>query len=296
MRGGAVLPWSVAGGRRSPPPSQFSSWQRSYWASPTPGRRTWSPTASRSRARMSADSPQPGPRPSSTHGPMRSPPSRSSSREPAGAGRSPRRSSPSAATGAPPRWRPSAGGRHGAVPGPQAPGASAPRLRRRADRARRRGPRAPAARVIAKQVDVDGREAAIVLRNGQPVVIPGEASRKLDAAAAGKAIVAALAALEREEPVALPIKTTPPAVGQDALAAVAQQVRIALSGPVILAYKGVHLRSPQSRSPRSWSCRTASELRIGSPRCQGILRQPEPRGRRAPREVDFSVDDAGRRT
>ena len=82
-------------------------------------------------------------------------------------------------------------------------------------------------RVIAKQVDVDGREAAIVLGNGQPAVIPGEASRKLDAAAAGKAIVAALAALEREGPVALPIKTTPPA-GQDALAAVAQQVRIAL--------------------------------------------------------------------
>src|SRR4029079_8097944 len=46
-------------------------------------------------------------------------------------------------------------------------------------------------RVIAEQVNVDGREAAIVLRNGQPVVIPGEASRSLSTDAAGDTMVAA---------------------------------------------------------------------------------------------------------
>jgi vancomycin resistance protein YoaR len=151
-------------------------------------------------------------------------------------------------------------------------------------------------RVIAKQVDVDGREAAIVLRNGQPVVIPGEASRSLDTAAAGKAIVAALAALEREGPVALPIKITPPAVGEDALAAVAQQVRIALSGPVVFAYKGVHLTvSPeQIASFLELPNDGQSELRIGGPDAKEYFDNLSRAVARAPREVDFSVDDAGK--
>ena len=150
--------------------------------------------------------------------------------------------------------------------------------------------------MIAKQVDVDGREAAIVLRNGQPVVIPGEASRSLDAAAAGKAIVAGLAALEREGPVALPIKTTPPAVGEDALAAVAQQVRIALSGPVIFAYKGVHLTvSPeQIASFLELPHDGQRELRIGGPDAKEYFDNLSRAVARAPREVDFSVDDAGK--
>jgi vancomycin resistance protein YoaR len=151
-------------------------------------------------------------------------------------------------------------------------------------------------RVIAKQVDVDGREAAIVLRNGEPVVIPGEASRSLDAAAAGKTMVAALAALEREGPVALPIKTTPPAVGEGALAAVAQQVRTALSGPVIFAYKGVHLTvSPeQIASFLELPNHGESELRIGGPDAKEYFDNLSRAVARAPREVDFSVDDAGK--
>jgi vancomycin resistance protein YoaR len=151
-------------------------------------------------------------------------------------------------------------------------------------------------RVIAKQVDVDGREAAIVLRNGQPVVIPGEASRSLDTAAAGKAIVAGLAALEREGPVALPIKTTPPAVGEDAIAAVAQQVRIALSGPVIFAYKGVHLTvsREQIASFLELPHDGQRELRIGGPDAKEYFDNLSRAVARAPREVDFSVDDAGK--
>ncbi len=151
-------------------------------------------------------------------------------------------------------------------------------------------------RVISKQVGVDGREAAIVLRNGEPVVIPGEATRSLDADAAAKTMVAALAALEREGPVALPIKITPPAVGEDALAAVAQQVRIALSGPVILAYKGVHLTvSPeQIASFLELPHDGQSELHIGGPEAKAYFDNLSRAVARAPREVDFSVDDAGK--
>src|SRR4029450_13382244 len=68
--------------------------------------------------------------------------------------------------------------------------------------------------VIAKQIEVNGREAAIVLRNGEPVVIPGEPSRAVETEAAADTMLSPLAALEREGPVALPIKITPPAVGR----------------------------------------------------------------------------------
>jgi vancomycin resistance protein YoaR len=151
-------------------------------------------------------------------------------------------------------------------------------------------------RVIGKQVEVDGREAAIVLRNGQPVVIPGEASRTLEAQAAGKTMVAALAALEREGPVALPIEVTPPAIGRDALAAVAQQVRIALSAPVAFVYKGVHLTvtPEQMASFLELPHDGQRALAIGGPEAKEYFDNLSRAVARAPREVDFSVDDAGK--
>jgi vancomycin resistance protein YoaR len=150
--------------------------------------------------------------------------------------------------------------------------------------------------VIAKQVGVEGREAAIVLRNGRPVVKPGEPSRSLETEAAANTMVSALAALERPGPVALPIKVTPPEVGRDALAAVAQQVRTALSGPVIFAYKDVHLTvTPEQIAsflalPRNGE----RELGIGGPDAKEYFDNLSRAVARAPREVDFTVDDAGK--
>jgi len=149
--------------------------------------------------------------------------------------------------------------------------------------------------VIARQVKVDGREAAIVLRNGEPVVIPGEASRALRMDAAGETIVAALASLERGASVALPIQATPPEVGTDALAAVAQQVRTALSGPVTFVYKGVHLsvNPEQIASFLELPHDGESELHIGGPEARRYFDNLARAVWRAPREVDFSVDDSG---
>ena len=150
--------------------------------------------------------------------------------------------------------------------------------------------------VIAKQVEVEGREAAIVLRNGRPVVKPGEPSRSLETEAAANTMVSALAALERPGPVALPIKVTPPEVGRDALAAVAQRVRTALSGPVIFAYKDVHLTvTPEQIAsflalPRNGE----RELGIGGPDAKEYFDNLSRAVARAPREVDFTVDDAGK--
>ena len=151
-------------------------------------------------------------------------------------------------------------------------------------------------RVIAKQVEVDGREAAIVLRNDAPVVIPGEASRALETDAAASTMVSALAALEREGPVALPIKVTPPEVGRDALAAVAQQVRTALSGPVIFAYKDARLTvtPDQIASFLELPHDGQRELRIGGPEAKEYFDNLSRGVARAPREVDFTVDEAGK--
>jgi vancomycin resistance protein YoaR len=151
-------------------------------------------------------------------------------------------------------------------------------------------------RVIAKQVEVDGREAAIVLRNGQPVVIPGEASRSLSTNAAGDTMVAALASLEREGAVELPIQITPPEVGTDALAAVAQQVRTALSGPVAFVYKGVHIpvTPEQMASFLELPHDGQRALSIGGPQAKKYFDNLGEAVARAPREVDFSVDEAGK--
>ena len=151
-------------------------------------------------------------------------------------------------------------------------------------------------RVIANQVELNGREAAIVLKNGAPVVIPGEASRALETQAAADTMVSALAALEREGPVALPIKITPPAVGRDALASVAQQVRTALSGPVIFAYKGVHLTvtPDQMASFLELPHDGQRELHIGGPEAKEYFENLSRAVARAPREVDFTVNEAGK--
>ena len=145
-------------------------------------------------------------------------------------------------------------------------------------------------RVIAKQVEVDGREAAIVLRNDEPVVIPGEASRALETDAAATTMVSALAALEREGPVALPIKATPPAVGRDALAAVAQQVHGPLGAPSSSSYKDFASSVTPEQIASFLNCRTTGN---GS----SVSAVPRPRSTshnlaagvgRAPREVDFT--------
>jgi vancomycin resistance protein YoaR len=147
---------------------------------------------------------------------------------------------------------------------------------------------------IARTVDVRGREAAIVLRNGQPVVVPGEAGRKLDREAAARVIVNALVAFERQ-PVELPVQVDRPKVTRDALRPVAAQVRTALSAPVRFAYKGVHWSvSPAQIAgflvlPQEGS----TKLGIGGPKAKRYFAGLGKAVGRPPREVDFVVSDSG---
>jgi vancomycin resistance protein YoaR len=148
---------------------------------------------------------------------------------------------------------------------------------------------------IAHAVDVRGREAAIVLKNGQPVVVPGEAGRKLDREGAARVIVSALVGFERE-PVALPVRVDRPKVTRDALQRVAAQVRTALSAPVRFAYKGVHwsVSPAQIASFLVLPQEGSSKLGIGGPQAKRYFAALGKAVGRPPREVNFTVSDSGR--
>jgi vancomycin resistance protein YoaR len=149
-------------------------------------------------------------------------------------------------------------------------------------------------RAIARAVDVPGRQAAILLRNGGPLLVPGEAGRKLDTQGATRAIVQALTGFKRER-VALPVAIDRPEVTQDALRPVAAQVRTALSAPVRFVFKGVHWSVPPAqiarflRLPQDGS----RELGIGGPAATHYFANLGKAVGRPPREVEFAVTSAG---
>jgi vancomycin resistance protein YoaR len=147
---------------------------------------------------------------------------------------------------------------------------------------------------IARAVKVKGRQAALILRDDEPVVVPGEAGRELDVEVAERTIVQALTRFERA-PVALPVVFEPPTVTRDALEPVAEQVRIALSAPVTFEYKGVHwsvtpeqiasfLRLPQNGERR---------LEIGGPAAQKYFAGLARAVLKPPREVSFAISNTG---
>jgi vancomycin resistance protein YoaR len=149
---------------------------------------------------------------------------------------------------------------------------------------------------IAKRVEVKGREAAIVLRGGQPVVVPGEAGRSLELAEAGETMIAALAALDRSDSIPLPVGLTPPDVSQDALAPVAEEVRTVLSAPVTFVYKDVHLSITPAQMASFLELPHDGEraLSIGGPEAKKFFDNLSRAVRRAPREVDFTVSADGK--
>jgi vancomycin resistance protein YoaR len=150
---------------------------------------------------------------------------------------------------------------------------------------------------IARTVDVHGREAAIVMRNGEPIVVPGEAGRKLDRAAATRTIVGALSGFERS-PVALPVVVDRPAVTRDALAPVADQVRIALSAPVRFVYKGVHWSVPPAQIATFLKLPQDGQrqLGIGGPPARRYFANLGKAVGRPPRELGFNVAASGEAT
>ena len=88
---------------------------------------------------------------------------------------------------------------------------------------------------IAARTNRTHRDASLRLDRRTPVVLPARTGAKLDRHAAARAIVQALASLQRPLTVDLPVKLDPPRVTAAALQPAAAQVRAALSAPVQLA-------------------------------------------------------------
>ena len=90
---------------------------------------------------------------------------------------------------------------------------------------------------FAKAIDTPAREASIVLRGLDPVVLPAQPGRSARARARRTVLLAAAISLERGEPVPLPVDVAQPTVTAPDLTPVVQQVRTVLSAPVELRYR-----------------------------------------------------------
>src|SRR5436309_5583278 len=89
------------------------------------------------------------------------------------------------------------------------------------------------------------RDPQLRLKGLEPIVIAGSPGRRLERAAAARVVVAALAGFARH-PVALPVRSDPPAVSAGELVAAAARIRVALSAPVQLRWQaGTWTITPQ---------------------------------------------------
>ncbi|HSD78669.1 MAG TPA: VanW family protein [Solirubrobacteraceae bacterium] len=119
---------------------------------------------------------------------------------------------------------------------------------------------------MSRVVDRPHRDAALVLRQLRPVVLPAQAGRVLDRRAVGDVIVRALAGFERGR-VALPVRVDQPTVRAADLAPVAAQVRTALARPVRmqLGVASWWLPKRQLAAILALPRDGASKLRVGGP-------------------------------
>ena len=148
---------------------------------------------------------------------------------------------------------------------------------------------------MARRIERPAREAAIVLRGLNPVIVPAEGGRELVSEEAKRLIVAALAGFERE-PVELPVRVDDPEVQAAELEPVADQVRTALSAPVRLLFRGSQLTvgatqlAPLLDLPRDGR----TQLRVGGPDAVKFFRNLARGIARVPVSADFEPVAGGR--
>jgi vancomycin resistance protein YoaR len=146
---------------------------------------------------------------------------------------------------------------------------------------------------IAGEVDRPARDAAVVRRGMQIVVLPAHPGRALDRAAARELLVRDLAALVRPPgAVTLPVRVTQPAVRAAALVRAAAQARIALSAPIRLELGPTRWRLPPGRIATllRLPAHGATSLRIAGPVADGWLHALGLRVEEPARDATFAVD------
>jgi vancomycin resistance protein YoaR len=119
---------------------------------------------------------------------------------------------------------------------------------------------------MARRIERPAREAAIVLKQLEPVIVPAEAGRELVREDVKSIVISALAGFERT-PVALPVRVDEPEVTTSRLEPVADQVRTALSAPIRFHFRDTQLTiTPVQLAPLLDLPRDGrTQLRVGGP-------------------------------
>jgi vancomycin resistance protein YoaR len=146
---------------------------------------------------------------------------------------------------------------------------------------------------IARAVDRPARDAAVVRRGTQIVVLPPHPGRVLDREATRELIVRDLASLTREAgPVSLPTRVRPPRVRVPALLQAAALARVALSAPIHLELGPTRWRlTPRQIAPLlDLPADGATTLRIGGADADDWLRRLGARVKQPARDATFAVD------
>ncbi len=146
---------------------------------------------------------------------------------------------------------------------------------------------------IARRVDRDPRDAAVVRRGSAIVVVPARPGYVLDRAAAARTLVRELASLDRSSgPVSLPLRTQQPRVRAAALARAAAQARLALSAPVKLVLGKTRWVVPRYRLAQLIELPSGgrTSLRIGGPAADEWLQRLGARVAKPAKDATFAVD------
>jgi vancomycin resistance protein YoaR len=148
---------------------------------------------------------------------------------------------------------------------------------------------------IAVELDQPNREAAIVLNGLKPVLVEGQAGRKLNSERAAATMVGALASLSRAE-TPLPVEVEPVTVTAADLRPVLAQTRRALSAPIRLELGKTwwRLRQPRIAELLALPHDGSRKLAIGGPRAENWFERFGRRVGQPPTDARFrSTGDGG---
>jgi vancomycin resistance protein YoaR len=147
---------------------------------------------------------------------------------------------------------------------------------------------------IAAAVNVEHREASIVLRGLRPEIVPSRTGHLLDRHAAAAQIVRALASLKRE-PVGLPIQVDRPKVTASDLRVAQAQVRTALSAHVHLTLGPTswNLRPPRIARVLQLPADGRRNLRIGGTGASSWFTALAKRVDKRPVDADWAITKSG---
>jgi vancomycin resistance protein YoaR len=148
---------------------------------------------------------------------------------------------------------------------------------------------------IATAVDRPAVDAGLELRGLAIVATPARAGVRLDRTAASRAIISALATLDRGGAVRLPVSSSKPKVATAHLAKAAADARTAVSAPVTLTVGPTRFRLPRWRIARllHLPSRGSTSVGIGGPATSAWLTSVARSVDRPPRDATFRVVSGG---